>query len=296
MKTAVLAFALLAATTVSAVSALEPQVPQPSNPPARFAVIYTSPNMSGSDLTYAQARAWQEYQELTRRGYRVIMKSTDAQEVVFDDIWNGVSAIAFFGHGGTDTSGNAASTFASLTAEQWQSGLFSSFRLRYLRMGYPIERADAAASARARSVGLELMRNYSCRSLYDANIAHLFVRPGGEYFGAPYTLTGGPIAQGVSWASPEVCSTVFGYLLGYSFELHRYVVPSPQPPAPTPVPVPTPTPTPASPCQRAYEAGWQFGRSGVVPPHPDAVAAQRAALNEGCLPAFNQGLAEGQRR
>lgn len=255
--------------------------------------------MSGSDLTYAQARAWQEYQELTNRGYAVTMKSTDAADVVYNDIWNGVSAMAFFGHGGTDVNGNAASTFGSMTAEQWRSGMFSDFRLRFLRMGYPLDRADAEAAARAASVGLELMRNYSCRSLYDANIAHLFVRPGGEYFGAPYTLTGGPIAQGISAASPEVCSSVGGYLLGYSHQLHRYVVPVPQPPPPVPVPVPAPSPPPpppANPCQRAYESGLRFGRGGVLPPHPDAVAAQRAALAEGCLPAFNQGLSDGRRR
>ena len=54
-------------------------------------------------------------------------------------------------------------------------------------------------------------------------------------------------------------------------------------------------PPPTSPCQRAYNAGFQLARQGIRPPHPQAAAAQSAALNEGCLPAFNQGLSDGSR-
>jgi hypothetical protein len=59
---------------------------------------------------------------------------------------------------------------------------------------------------------------------------------------------------------------------------------------------PSPPPSPVSPCQNAYENGVRLGRQGIFPPRPEAMTLQSTALNEGCLPAFNQGLSDGGRR
>lgn len=207
--------------------------------PARTAILYISPDLTGSDKTNAEDRAAQEADALRKQGYKVVEKPAHEQDIL-DDLWNGVEAVAFFGHGGTDTSGNATSTFAGRTAEGWKASIFSDFRLRYVKQGMTLEDAERKTNARLARLGIKLMRNFSCRSLHDRKIADLFVDRGGRYYGAPSTLTGGALAQTISANTPDVCSG----LLGYSYELTLYPVEKPEP-APEAPPVP-PAPPAAS--------------------------------------------------
>ncbi|MBI5209679.1 MAG: PAN domain-containing protein [Elusimicrobia bacterium] len=157
------------------------------------AVLYFSPTLSDKDLSNFRQRMVWEREFLEAQGYQVLEKPS-SEQAVLDDIWDGVEAMSFFGHGGTDpATGGKAPTFAGLPASKWRSSMFMDAQSRLAKdRGLSAGEFQRRAEERSGNFGLSLVRNYSCDSFSNPDLARLFVKPGGLYYGASQSLLSGP--------------------------------------------------------------------------------------------------------
>jgi len=121
------------------------------------------------------------------------MQKPAEEQVILNDLWNGIKAMSFFGHGGTDpATGETMPTFAGLPANKWKNSVFMDVQLR-LSQDRSLSASEVSRRAEERSdnLGLELLRNYSCYSFYDKSVAQRFVKPGGLYYGVEKSLIAG---------------------------------------------------------------------------------------------------------
>lgn len=160
---------------------------------AKRAVVYVSPGISKTQKLMTKKVVDDEMAYLLSLGYQVTVKEGTTQAIV-EDIYQGVSAIAFFGHGGfKDETGNRHPTIASLDSQTWKKTIKERFTSGYMQdENLSFKEAALKAEARSENFGLDLVRNFSCFGLYDHSLAYRFVKPGGYYHGAK------------RWASPTV--------------------------------------------------------------------------------------------
>ncbi|MBI5623787.1 MAG: nitroreductase family protein [Elusimicrobia bacterium] len=163
------------------------------------AAIYVSPSMSFRERGFTHDVREDERNSLILKGYQVEVRDGTTANIL-EDLWEGVSAVSYFGHGGyEDANGDNNPTLAGLTAEAWKELVTRDFTVRYqLEQGKDLAEAARLASARAENLGLELMRNNSCFGLYNHSLAFRFVKPGGLYYGAKRWVSPTTIGQGLA--------------------------------------------------------------------------------------------------
>ena len=145
------------------------------------------------------------------QGYKVEVAPA-TQDAVFDAIASGAFAISYLGPA---AEGALEPTLLGLNARVWKGAA---------AVYYSMKHADVP-----KNLGLQVLRNFSCRSLWDNNLAELFVRPGGHYFGAKSDLAHDPsyeklagVVEGCTQGGDCRCATVGLYSAG---DLRDYELP-----------------------------------------------------------------------
>jgi hypothetical protein len=142
----------------------------------RIAVIVFSPGLGEWDRITVTPRATWEIGYLGFIGYDVYIMRGSVDNILLALLEPQVKAISYFGHA-------AFPSIENLDAGSWKSKVFQKLQEQYIKQGLSAEEAYKKADAQSQNFGLELVRNHSCGSLMTTDLAHQFVKPGGEYHG-----------------------------------------------------------------------------------------------------------------
>ncbi|MCP5374457.1 MAG: hypothetical protein H6907_22200 [Hyphomicrobiales bacterium] len=199
---AVLALAgFLAVALLAAAAAAAPKI----------AVILIDPDVSSYERAFQEPRIIHERMYYENLGYRVAYQEANVKVMVSAIMDKRVEAISFFGHGMDPSQAGAQSSILKLPAATWRQTVFGALLRHYRKGGYPQQMSFQMASKGAQNFGFQVVRNHSCSSLIDTDIARQFVRPGGSYFGAR--------------SSYAPCPTPMALLSDVSWRLTEYRVP-----------------------------------------------------------------------
>lgn len=222
----ILATIFLISTLAMGVGELSAQAARP--PKGKKAIIYVDANLSDAERNSIIDHQLKEEDYYKSLGYQVeVVRTSDFHKAVLDDLWNGMSAMSFFGHGGDEYTSylppNKTPTIGVNTGKEWQRDVNNDMFNRYQKdLNLSPEEASRRAKADSQNFGLDIMRNYSCFAANDNSIAKVFVKPGGLYFGAArYRAGNNPITELATACTPGFIADVVGSVSAYNLTQYR---------------------------------------------------------------------------
>jgi len=176
------------------------------------AIIFVDPSVTYYESRFQAPRidSERDYYEWIL-GYTVTIQVATEESIVAALLDGQTKAISFFGHGNGPDAPGATSTMLLMPVKDWQSRVYMEIRKRLAAQGVPTSEARTRATEMVQNFGLEMMRNHSCSSLIDTDMAEVFVRGGGSYFGSP--------------ALYSTCPTPTSLFSDTSWLLEEYIVP-----------------------------------------------------------------------
>ena len=186
--------------------------------PKRAAILY-EPDLEAQIRKVSEWRISSDIlPRLKEEGYEIETGKGDVETITRVLMGGEHTQITFIGHGGREMNDKVLSTLGQKkTAIWWQGHLFEQWQKYYLAKGLNQDEAKKKALERSENFGLDEVINMSCYSLRTTDVAQLFVKPGGNYYGSKEKFTSLPQV-------PLVCNLQKA-LLGGQYELNRYEVP-----------------------------------------------------------------------
>lgn len=172
---------------------------------AEIAYIFYADNLGRLGEYQTWPRYRYEIYRYTYSGYALRLRPATKKNILEALLDPETRAMTIFAHGGFNR--DKVPTVLTSRANDWRRIVSETLESEYIFEGMSAEEAELKALQESQNFGLDSFTNYSCGSLATYDIANLFVRPGGLYYGV--TKSYAPSPFGPLWKDSEVLLTEY---------------------------------------------------------------------------------------